>query len=311
MSETTEDDDLWNEAMALLLSWQAEPGNEAVRRSIREFCARDDAHRLAWEEAKRVYRLSGEAIDLEAGRQRRITRRRLIGGGIGVVVAGGSWLAAPGLWRQWRADVTTRVAETRRERLADGSWLTLGPETAIRIDYSEGARRVELLDGMALCEVAPDRDRPFAVRAGALTAGASDAAFEVQCNGRRSLVGVAQGNVAIAVGAAAPLSLSDGEWLSHDPADGRLERGRRETGQIAAWRRGMLVAENETVSSVVEEIGRWRGGGILVPQRGLAAARVSGLFDLGDPDAALAAAVAPYGGKLRHLSPWLVVVTTL
>jgi transmembrane sensor len=60
---------------------------------------------------------------------------------------------------------------------------------------------------------------------------------------------------------------------------------------------------------VVAQIARWHRGRVLIADPGLAAAPVSGLFDLNDPDAALEAVVKPYGGKVRHISPWLTVLS--
>ena len=70
----------------------------------------------------------------------------------------------------------------------------------------------------------------------------------------------------------------------------------------------MMVVENRTVSEVAAEIGRWHPGSVAVVDSGLGARRVSGVFDLSDPAAALQAVVEPHGGRVRRLTRWLLVL---
>lgn len=310
MSMTAESDDLWNEAMALLLAWQARPDDEAVREDVRRFCALGNDHRAAWEEAKKVYRLAGSAVaEKRVGQRRRVTRRQALAGVGALGLIGAGALFGPGLWQRWRADYTTRAAEIRRIQLPDGSWLTLGPESAVDIAFSERLRWVNVLDGMALCEVAPEL-RPFEAHTGDLRATALGTRFELRQNGGRSVVGVEEGTVEVIAGAEAA-TLHAGDWLASGPGSGNIERGHRDAGQTAAWRQKLLVAERDPVGAVVAEIARWRTGEVFIADPGLSSVPVSGLYDLQDPNAALAAVVAPYGGKVRHVSPWITVLSRI
>ena len=90
-----------------------------------------------------------------------------------------------------------------------------------------------------------------------------------------------------------------------------MERGKRDASQIAAWRDGMIVAERETVSAVVAKIARWHRGRIMIAGPNFGSRRISGVFDLHDPVAALEAVVHPHGGKVRQISPWLTVVSPI
>lgn len=309
MSRPADGDDLWNEAMALLLGWQARPEDEAAREAVRRFCVRSPEHRAAWDEAKRVYGLAGAAFAKGRARQRgRLTRRKALAGLGAAGVLGAGALFGPSLLQRWRADYTTGVAEIRQLRLPDGSLLTLGPESAVDIRFDAQARRVELLDGMALCEVAA-QPRPFEGSAGALRAVALGTRFELRYNDLRALVAVEEGVVGVALGPRDAGRLEAGDWLAAGPDGAGLERGHRDPGQTAAWRQRLLVAERDPVGAVVAEIARWRAGEVFVADPGLSRAPVSGLYDLHDPDAALAAVVAPFGGKVRHVSPWITVLS--
>ncbi len=318
MAAPAESEDIWNEAMALLLKWQTAPGSEAAREAVRHFCMQSADHRAAWDEARRVYRLTGDAVGAKSraadARKNRGASRRTVLTGFGAVLVGTAILKGPNIWRRWRSDAVTGIAEITRRQLPDGSWLTLGPDSAVEIAFTPALRHIRLLEGMALCEVVKDLDRPFEARAGQLLATALGTVFEVRQNGGRSLVGVEEGQVRVALDEelkSDSVTLGTNEWIATGPSVGQVQRGNRGPGQTAAWRQNLLVADQEQIRSVVAEIGRWRRGEIVLPQSSLASAPVSGLFDLTDPDAALAAVVGPYGGRVVQLSPWLTVLTSL
>ena len=311
MTSVPDEDELWNEAMALLLAWQAAESDDRARDAIRNFCERSPRHLVAWNEAKRVYHVTGQAIGMSK-RRRPLSRRQVVGG-LAAIAAGGGVFKGSGLVDRWRSDETTGTGEIRRIALPDGSWLTLGPDSAVDIAFSQSERRIVLREGMALCETVSDGARAFLAQAGKLFAKANAGTFEIRCEEDWSLAAVERGKIAVTLSPAvsAPFDLTDGEWVSLGPQPDQLRRGQRDKTQIAAWRERLLVADREDVATIVAEIARWHRGRILIPQASLARAPVSGLFDLSDPGAALAAAVAPYGGKVRQISPWLTVLTTI
>lgn len=316
---SVDSENIWNEAMALLLRLQAEPESEALREAVRRFCAQDVEHRIAWDEARRVYRLTGAAVgakDRVPAKSAGVNRRKIITG-LGAVAVGSALWKGPDLWRRWHSDAVTSIAEIREMQLPDGSGLMLGPDSKLEIAFTPSVRKVVLLEGMAFCNIANDSDRPFQVRAGELLGTAESAVFEVRQNGGRCLIGVERGHVRVTVEdsvkgrASNDIVLRNDDWFAFGPAAGQIERGKRNPGQTAAWRDKLLVADREQIRSVVAEIGRWKKGRIIIPQPSLAAARVSGLYDLADPDAALAAVIGPYGGRVVHLSPWLTVLASI
>lgn len=310
-------DDLWNEAMALLLRWQSAPDDAEAREAIRRFCATSDAHLSAWESAKRLYRLTGEAAGAparEAARRRsRTLTRRAVLGGLGAVAVGSAALEGPRLWRQWQADMVSAAGVIDHRVLADGTKVTLGPDSALEIAYSATTRTVRLIDGMALFDVADDPQRAFEARAGDYVARAgAGASFEMRQNSGRGLVGVGAGHVVVDnEGAATVGALGAGDWVASGPRGDDPQRGRREAGQIAAWRNRQLIADEDRIDAVVAEIARWQDARVVIADWGLASSRVSGLYDLRDPIAALEAVASPYGARVRHLTPWLIVLSSV
>lgn len=304
-----DDDDLWNEAMALLLRWQASPDDAALQKSARAFCDRSEAHLAAWNSAKRVYRLTGE-VSLASAEPDHATkqhgRRAVLGGLAALAIAGGF---GPGLVRRFGADISTGTAEISQQRLEDGSLLVLGPYSTARLSFSSSLRQIELLDGLAYCQVSSDAGRTFEIIADQIVVTAQNSVFEVRRNGQHSLVGVEHGGIKVDGMGADVTELDAGEWIAAN--EGQVRRGTRQPEQTAGWRQNRLIADGDPISAVVAEIERWHHGEIIIPQSSLARAPVSGVFDLKDPQTALAAVISPYGGRVRNISPWLTILTTI
>lgn len=133
-------------------------------------------------------------------RRRGLVSRRQVTLGLGALaLLGAGTLAGPRLWRGWRADILTGVAEMRPVRLADGSLLSVGPDSAIAVALSPSERRITLFESMVMCDVAKDATRPFVVATVGLTATALDTRFEVTRNGSLSATGVEEGQVRVAI----------------------------------------------------------------------------------------------------------------
>lgn len=314
-----EQDRLWEEALDLAIRLQSDPGNSVALELVRSWRTRSPAHELAWQEVAEIHGMAGQVL-LDQRRQvekqeRRLTRRTLlVAGGVGL---GGAVLGAalgPRLLLEAQADFFTAKAEIRQVTLADGSLATLGPESAIKLDFGTAARRVALLSGMAYFEVARDSTRPFSVISGQVTATALGTAFDVAADADRVSVSVQHGLVAVEapdVPGGTGQRLAAGEWLSVDRLVQTLDRGVRDGVQIGAWRDNLLIVERERIASVVARIGRWLPGAIVMTDAGLASRQISGVFDLDQPESALQAVVHPYGGKVRRLTPWVTVISQI
>ncbi len=77
---------------------------------------------------------------------------------------------------------------------------------------------------------------------------------------------------------------------------------------VAAWRAGKLIVHDATVAEVVAELDRYRAGLILLQDQALATRKVTGVFDLLDPAAALRALLQPFGGRITAFTPYLLIV---
>lgn len=314
MSEGAEERLLFREAADLAIRLQNDPANPVSLEMVRAWAARSPGHAAAWARIAQIHGMTGKVL----GDQRRaaeglLTRRTMVVGGlIGLgAMAAGTWLGPQAL-RHARADEATSTGEIRRVALADGSLITLGPDSMLAIHFSEQRREVSLLDGMAFFEVARDAARPFCVVAGPVSATAIGTAFDVSSEGGSICVTVDQGIVDIR-GPNTPLGagerLAVGDWITLDPASNKMARGVRDASQIAAWREGLVIADGETVSAMVARIARWQPGHVVMADPFLGSRIVSGVFDLSNPVRALEAVVRPFGARVRQIGPFATVIS--
>jgi transmembrane sensor len=102
---------------------------------------------------------------------------------------------------RWRSEhyptYSTDIGERRSIELADGSTVDLNARSQIRVEFSGAERRVELLDGQALFEVAKEKNRPFIVRSGDATVRAVGTQFDVYRKEKGTTVTVLEGRVAV------------------------------------------------------------------------------------------------------------------
>ena len=319
MAETPSDDDrLFSEALDLMIRLQNDPGNPVARDMVRAWRARGPEHETAWAEVAEIHGMAGKVL----GDQRKaaspsdgLTRRKAMFGGVAAVaVLGTAAYYGPDALLRLRADQVTATAELRNVTLADNSVVTLGPRSAIRSTMNADLREVELLAGMAFFDVARDAARPFRARMGGLSVSSAGASFDLGMDAQVQTVSVSRGVIDVTGPEASLLggmSLVAGQLLTRDEETRRVERLARDISQIAAWRDGTIVAEHERISAVAAKIGRWYDGRIVIADMSLGAQRISGVFDLKDPMLALEAVMHPLGAKVRKLSPWLTVVTTI
>lgn len=331
LADEHETDPLLEEAADWLLRLQEAPHDPATAGQFEAWLARSPEHAAAWGKIGRAWRLVGEVPpEHEAawrnGRQspsagRRTPparavrtgapnwRRRTVGAIAAAACAAFIVLAAPSLMLRIEADHMTGTAESRVIALADGSSVTLAAGSAIAANIDSGSRNVKLLAGEVFFDVARDAERPFTVRAGEVIVTVLGTAFDMQLSAKAATVQLAHGSVEVGYGGTGTARLSPGEMISIDRQTGDMSRSAIAQDDIAAWRNGRLFVADATIGSVVEQLQRYHPAWIKVLDGDLARARVTGLYDLRDPDRALRALVEPHGGHVRTVSPYLRVLS--
>ena len=218
-----------------------------------------------------------------------LSRRRMWMGGAaaaaGVVAAAGVGLQVglPGHYR-------TRRGEVRLVPLPDGSSMTLNTASRAVIEFTGTERRVRLVEGEALFDVAKDPARPFLVAAADTQVRAVGTSFVVRCLARAPVqVLVREGVVEVkrraAPEAATPVRL---------PANMRAVAstgGAVATSNVTAaevqrelvWREGLLSFEDMPLDQAVTEFARYSATPIVIDDPALARETVTGLFRANNP----------------------------
>lgn len=314
-------DRVWQAALDWHLRLHEQPADAALQADFQAWHAAQPSHAENWRRVQRVWQLTGRlaagngrsAPALPAPRPPRMHAarhpRRLLG--VGAALAACLLLVLlqlPG----WQADYHTAPGERRTLSLSDGSQLTLDGASAITVQLDEQQRQVRVLKGRVYFQVRRDRGRPFQVMAGPASITVTGTAFNVEHTRTRASVAVEHGSVQVdapaSTAAALRTSLGAGDRLLLEQHLGKVQRSRQAPDRMAAWRQGRLIAENQPLAEVLEQLAAQQPGLLLLGDAALGQRRVTGVFDLNQADAALQALLAPLGARVNTYSPWLRVV---
>jgi transmembrane sensor len=248
-----------------------------------------------------------EAMD-RAKRDRRTSRRlATLSVVLAGLVAGALWLERPGLIEDLRADYVTERGERRTIILADGSSVLLDAGSALADESVTGERRVKLIRGGAFFEVVPSTV-PFVVEAANGEVRVLGTGFDVRLLPNGASVTLAHGRVSVMTDSQAdPTVLEPGEQVQFGP-EGVAAAHPVALEDALAWRGGRYTFYGARLGDVVEEIGRYRNGRIVIATSALADERVTGSFSLNDTDEALSSLQASVGFAMHSLTSRIVVI---
>ncbi len=220
-------------------------------------------------------------------------------------------------------EYSTARGEQRTIVLVDGSVVQINTLSRVIVEFDAHERRIELPEGEAYFRVAHDDTRPLIVTTPYAAVRAIGTEFNVYSRGRGTEVAVLEGRVGVAPGdsadrsaptsttgpapaaasgALAMIVLEARETLSID-AKGQAGEPTtaREPREIVSWMQRRLVFDGERVERVVEEFNRYNARQLRVSDPGIAALRISGVFDADDPGALIKYLEQVQGvGAARH-----------
>jgi transmembrane sensor len=228
-----------------------------------------------------------EAVVARAAKVNRLRRALApaLAAAAAVALAGAFWWMQP-------ERVETTSGERRTLALADGSRVELNARTGLEVDFSRGARRVKLLRGEALFQVAHDSARPFLVETGQGVVRVTGTVFNVRETAVSTLeVTLLEGSVQLTAAhlPERPAALTPNDQAVVNPEAIAVQALSAEEARNAiAWRSGQAAFVDAPLREALARFAPYHPGTIAV-DGSAAALRVGGRYSLDDLDGFLAA----------------------
>jgi transmembrane sensor len=271
--------------------------NAEVEEGVRRWIAADPAHAAAFEAATEAWQSSGNLPEPTV--LRALSRNyRTFNSPTRPVLAGIAVLGlalAITLYLLKDDTLSTGPGEQKTVDLADGTQVILNANSRVRVRYDEHTRKIILVRGEALFNVAKYQPAPFVVQIGTHKVIAVGTSFEVRredSSASSYSVTLVEGRVAIeptswsnelpATATAGLILLNPGERLriSQDAAD-LLDQPALD--KVTAWQRGRLIFDDASLREAAAEFNRYGKVKLTIDPNVPATLRVGGVFKISDP----------------------------
>ena len=265
----------------------------ADAKALHAWRAQSPEHAQAFEQAKVLWQQLSPALD-QVSQPRSYGRRA----SAAVVMVS---VGVPGGFSGLTADYRTDVGEQRQVELSDGISLELNTQTRI----SRVGQGIELLEGEV--EVLAHVAQPLMVQAGEGWVSAAQARFNVRNTDHSVCVTCIEGWLSVDV-AGRSVRLESGRQLTYGAA-GVSEVATVDTQAVVAWRQQILVFNNATLATVVDEINRYRPGMLVLLNKQLGQRRVQARFSLQQLAGVALLIRDAYGAKCTELPGGVVLLS--
>ena len=260
---------------------------EAQERELRDWLSRSPHHSVAYYRLETAWAAADRLKVLGAGPSRQATpvRTRIRTRLVPYMAAAASVLLTLGLFHAFNDQAfhgyrySTPIGGMTTLPMADGSWVTLNTDSAIRISLTPKIRRVSLDRGEAFFIVAKDRNRPFVVDANDKSVTAVGTEFAVRKDGATTRVTVAEGRVrfaTIASKTATPIAAGEiAEVRGRDSIVVKAEPLSQVMGTLS-WRQGLVVFHDTPLTEAVSDLNRYNAKKIRILDPSAAAIQICG-----------------------------------
>jgi transmembrane sensor len=323
MSERRNETSLTQEAADWHARLRSDTLSEVEETRFRAWLSGDPARRREFDEISALWdKLEAVAQSPEVLAERRpaggtaatperggVSRRAVVGWALAAGAAGAAGFLS---WQRLFSSDTyaTAVGEQRTVPLSDGSVVTLNTSSQVRVRFSHGERRIDILGGQVNFEVAKDPARPFVVRS---TNGgevrALGTVFDVYERTNDVVVTLLEGRVAVTPGEAAGIvELSAGQQVTFGGGH-PAERTLVDVERASAWRLRKLIFVDTPLAEAIAEANRYSRQQIELRAPDLAGAKISGTFDAGRNEALAEGLQAYFGLQVAHTGPDRIVLS--
>ncbi|MFK3774962.1 FecR family protein [Pseudomonas sp. NPDC089406] len=205
------------------------------------------------------------------------------------------------------ADLSTSGGDWLDRRLDDDSQIHLDGGSAVNVHFDAGERRIELLRGEVLVDVAKD-PRPFLVVTAHGSVRALGTRFTVERQDDSTQVTMIESTTAISsAGHVLKLTANQRVRLAAQ-GPGKVEQVQADALE-QAWRKHQLLAEDQPLSDVLTRLSRHYPGLLLADHDALAGLRVTVMLPLDDPRQALRLLQRTLPIQVSQYTPWITRVT--
>jgi len=215
--------------------------------------------------------------------------------------------------------IMTAVGQIETIDLKDGSVISINTDTQLDISFSAKERRIRMLSGEAIFEVAHDEKRPFLVHVGKNQIRAVGTAFAIRIDQQDMRLTVTDGRVEMAKTLNDAPSDNDNTSQAPQPI-AILLKGQSvemkddvlgaisslEQDQIdrkLSWQKGVLEFAGEPLQHVVTELTRYTSISFEIADEDLASLPVGGVFRIGETDKLLEVLEQSFGIKVSQTNP--------
>lgn len=299
------------QASAWFTQREAIAGNPLLRQRFEQWRNADPQHGAAYAELETLWNarafeqaLQALAVDLELppaparNARRSITRRVFATAAALLLMFGVGWIGDVPMRLQ--ADHLTAIAQVERLELADGSHIVLGSHSAISTEFDGAQRRIRLLRGELYVEAFHDTSRPLVIDTGESKVTVVGTQFSVSKNRDAVTVAVREGRVRFASDAGEDSLLQAGNWQQlkdHHLQPVHLEGSERQM----TWTTGRLSFQDQPLAEVLEQLRRYYPAPILLFNDTAARQKISGNYQLDDPQAVVQALSKVTATQVTHL----------
>ncbi len=270
------------EWIAFLDSGEAGPED---RKRFEQWLALDSGHRAAYKQAQAIW---SSAASLEALKQLEPLAQKKHSFFQGF----GHWLADLHALPQWGAALAsilllvfvinsqqvevpvadtylTQTGEKKQLELRDGSIVSLGPQTAIEVHYTENSRKVSLLRGEAFFDVFHNPRKPFIVKSPYTQVTVLGTAFNVNSNRFGVTVAVQEGKVEVAsIDVPGRMNsvknLTAGQTVNVSETRGLGQLSKIEAEDASAWMQDLRIYVAQPLDEVLEDLSRYHEAELVI-----------------------------------------------
>jgi transmembrane sensor len=302
---------------------RADPEEQEIA-AFEAWRTQDPANGDAYERLARQWDQSKFLANTEVGKARNLDGARAwhrvpsiryaaLAATLAVAVCGGVFVSQPTIIPSSSISYASRADELRRLSLEDGSRITLDRDSALRVSFSAGERRVDMVRGRARFEIAEDAARKFLVAADDAVIVARETVFDVRLQPDRVRVVLLRGSVEVCGGSLAKVGGGRGRVLAAGQAL-TIPHGREPLQSTPAdpaelrWFNGIMSFSSTPLREVVAGFNRRNTVKLALGSGRIGDLRVTGGFAADDPAGFADAAAALFKLEVSRGSNGVLVL---